>query len=307
MKLTKTTTLLVAMFMMATSLFAQKVILPDFHADPSAHYWDGRYWLYVSTDEAGSTSWAEMRRWWCYSSDDLGEWRNEGEIFSLEDIEWANDCAFAPDAVKRNGKYYLVFPAEKKIGIAVSDKPAGPFKDAIGKPIVEAFECKGVNTFDPCLFVDDDAAQTPYLYYGGGSGCAVVKLKDNLIEKDGELIKLPLAQYAEGIWVHKRRGLYYFTYPNHFKDENGNIKQLLVYSTAPTPTGPFTFRGALLDNDSRNSHHSIIKIEDKWYLFYHIEGNSPYERRVCVDYLEYNADGTIREVLMTKEGVAPLK
>lgn len=294
-----------ALALLATSTWAQKPILPDFHADPSAHYWAGKYWIYPSTDEPGSTSWKEMRRWHCYSSTNLTDWHCEGEIFSLDKISWASEAAFAPDAVQRNGKYYFVFPAHFRIGIAVADKPNGPFEDAIGKPLIEKNECKGVSSFDPKLFVDDD--NTPYLYYGGGMGCAVVKLKDNLIERDGEIVKLPLKEYAEGIWVHKYKGTYYFTYPNHYTDEEGNIKQLLVYSTAPTPTGPFTYHGAFLDNKSRNSHHSIIEIEGKWYLFYHIQGPSPYERRVCVEYLEYNEDGTIKEVKMTQTGIDPIK
>lgn len=284
---------------------AQKQILPDFHADPSAHYWDNKYWIYPSTDEPGSTSWAEMKQWHCYSSTDLKEWTNEGKIFSLEDISWAEDCAFAPDAVKWKGKYYFVFPAGKNIGIAVSDKPNGPFKDAIGKPLIKNYECKGVSSFDPTLFVDDD--HTPYIYYGGGGGVAVAKMKDNMTELDSEITKLPLDEYAEGIWVHKRKDTYYFTYPNHYNDEEGNIKQKLVYCTAPSPMGPFTFHGEFFDNKSRNSHHSIIEIDDKWYLFYHIQGPSGYERRVCVDYLKYNADGTIKQVKMTKKGVKPLK
>ncbi|MFI3320370.1 MAG: family 43 glycosylhydrolase [Rikenellaceae bacterium] len=290
------------------SVAAQKPILPDFHADPSAHNWgDGKIWLYPSTDEPGSTSWKEMKRWHAYTSTDLKTWKCEGQIFSLEDVSWATEAAFAPDATMRNGKYYFVFPAHFKIGIAVSDKPQGPFKDAIGKPIIAQNECKGVASFDPCIFIDDDPAKTPYLYYGGGRGCAVVKLKDNMIEREGEIQKLPLPEYAEGIWVHKRKGIYYMTYPNHIKDAEGNIKQKLVYCTAPTPTGPFTFRGEFLDNKSRNSHHSIIEIKGKWYLFYHIQGPSPYERRVCVEYLEYDKEGLIKPVPMTNTGVKPIK
>ncbi len=288
-----------------TVTMAQKVILPDFHADPSVHYWDGKYWMYPSTDEPGSKSWAEMKQWHAYSSSNLTDWKCEGKIFSLEDISWADDCAFAPDAVKWKGKYYFVFPASKHIGIAVADNPSGPFKDAIGKPLIKDRQVKGVSSFDPCLFVDDD--HTPYIYYGGAGGCAVAKMKDNMTELDGEITKLPLTQYAEGIWVFKRNHIYYFTYPNPYKDKEGNTKQLLVYSTAPTPMGPFTFRGSFLDNKSRNSHHSFIKAEDdKWYLFYHIQGPSPYERRVCVDYVEFNDEGLIKEVKMSKKGVKPL-
>ena len=244
------------------------------------------------------------RQWHCYSSKNLVDWKCEGKLLDLDDISWADDAAFAPDAVKRKGKYYFFFPASKKIGVAVSKKPNGPFKDALGKPLIELNECKGVASFDPSIFIDDD--NTPYLYYGGGGGCAVVKLKDNLLEKDGPITKLPLKQYAEGIWVHKYKDLYYFTYPNHYKDAEGNIKQLLVYSTAPTPMGPFTFKGPFFDNKSRNSHHSIIEIKGQWYMFYHIQGPSPYERRVCVDYLEHGENGTIKEVFMIRR-CKPLK
>lgn len=302
---TKVAALTLALTCFAVSAEAQKQILPDFHADPSAHYWDGKYWIYPSTDEPGSTSWKEMKQWHCYSSTDLAEWKNEGKIFSLEDIAWADDCAFAPDAVKWKGKYYFIFPASKHVGVAVSDRPNGPFKDAIGKPLIKDRQVKGVSSFDPCLFVDED--HTPYLFYGGSGGCAGVKLKDSLTEFDGELKRLDLPQYAEGIWVHKREGLYYFTYPNHYKDAEGNIKQKLVYCTATSPMGPYTFRGEFFDNKSRNSHHSIIEIRGRWYLFYHIEGPSAYERRVCVDYLEYDDDGMIKEVKMTKRGVKALR
>lgn len=286
--------------------YAQKPILPDYHADPSVHYWAGKFWMYPSTDEPGSTSWKQMCRWSVFSSRDLVNWQDEGEIFSLKDIAWADYAAFAPDAAYRNGKYYFVYPAEMQIGVAVSGHPTGPFVDAIGKPLIKKDVLKGIHSFDPCIFIDDDEAKTPYLYYGNG-GVGVVKLKDNLIEFDGELTALPIKDYAEGIWVHKHNGTYYFTYPNHYKDEEGNIKQLLVYSTAPTPLGPFTYHGAFLDNKSRNSHHSIIEVDGQSYLFYHIEGPSPYERRVCAEYLEYDKNGLIKEVKMTKKGIKPLK
>lgn len=286
--------------------WAQKPILPDFHADPSAHNWgDGRYWLYPSTDEPGSTTWDQMKRWNCYSSTDLVNWRDEGEIFSLEDISWADDAAFAPDAAQRNEKYYFYFPASFQIGVAVSDNPNGPFVDALGVPLIGREECKGTRTFDPCIFIDDDPQQTPYLYYGSGK-VAVTKLKDNMIEREGDIQQLPIKGYHEGIWVHKYRDTYYFTYPSMYLDEQGAKKQVLMYYTAPTPLGPFTERGPFFYNYSRNSHHSIIEIEGQSYLFYHIEGPSPYERRVCVEYLEYDQDGLIKEVKMTAEGIKPL-
>ena len=286
------------------SVQGQKPILPDFHADPSIHFWDGRYWLYPSTDEPGSTTWLEMKRWSTYSSVDLVNWVDEGQIFSLDDIDWASNAAFAPDAMKWKDKYYFFFPAGFQIGVAVSESPNGPFKDALGKPLIPKEAVKDVLSFDPCIFVDDD--MTPYLYYGGGDGVAMVKLKENLIELDGPITKIPLKNYGEGIWVHKRKGTYYFSYPIHI-ERDGKTKQLLAYSTSDSPYGPYEYRGVILDNDSRNSHHSIIEIKGRWYLFYHIQGPSPYERRVCVDYLDYFEDGSIREVKMTKEGIRPLE
>lgn len=296
--------LIVVALLSITFLQAQKQILPDFHADPSAHQWDGKIWIYPSTDEPGSTSWRQMKRWHAYSSTDLVEWKNEGEIFNLDSITWADQAAYAPDAMKWKGKYYFFFPANYNIGVAVSDKPNGPFRDALGKPLIKKYEMEGVNSFDPTIFIDTDS--TPYLYYGGHGGAAVVRLKNNLLEMDEEIKKLDLPHFDEGLWVHKKDSIFYFTYPMGIKRE-GLVKQLLVYCTSTTPYGPFTYHGSFFDNDSRNSHHSIIQIEDKWYLFYHIQGPSPYERRVCVDYLEYNDDGTIKEVFMTEEGVKPLK
>ncbi len=283
---------------------AQRPILPEFHADPSAHYWDGKYWIYPSTDEAGSESWLEMKRWHCYSSTDLSEWRCEGEIFGLDKISWASQAAFAPDAVKWGDKYYFFFPAQFNIGVAVSDKPNGPFEDALGRPLIENEEAYDILAFDPCIFIDDD--NTPYLYYGGGYKCGVVELSDDLLSKRGSIKRLDLPGYGEGIWVHKRGDTYYFSYPMEV-ERKGQTKQLLAYCTAPTPYGPFTYHGVFLDNDSRNSHHSIIEIEGQWYIFYHIQGPSPYERLVCVEYLEYDKNGNIMPVMMSDEGVEPLK
>ncbi len=284
--------------------YGQKPILPDFHADPSAHHWDGKYWIYPSTDEPGSKHWNEMKRWHCYSSTDLVHWENEGEIFNLDNISWADYAAYAPDAVKWHEKYYFFFPAAYNIGVAVSHHPNGRFKDALGKPLIKSYEVEGVNSMDPTIFIDTDSV--PYLYYGGHGGAAAVRLKDNLLELDEKIKELDLPGFSEGLWVHKKDSVYYFTYPSPIK-RDGKTKQLLVYCTSKTPYGPFDYHGAFFDNDSRNSHHSIIKIKDKWYLFYHIEGSSPYERRVCVDYLKYNKDGTIKEVKMTKTGVKPIK
>lgn len=278
---------------------ARNPILPDFHADPSIRYFDGKYWLYPSTDEPGSTSWTEMRRWHAYSSTDLEHWTAEGQIFDLESVQWASEAAFAPDAIKHNGRYYFFFPAEFQIGVATSDHPYGPFVDALGEPLIQAGEA-GITAFDPHIFFDGDI---PYLFYGGGETVGVVQLTDDLLHRAGPIRPLALRNYAEGIWVHKRADTYYFTYPMHI-ERDGKVKQLLVYSTSTSLEGPYEYRGVFLDNNSRNSHHSIIKVGERWFIFYHVEGPSPYERRVYAGELEYWEDGSIKEVAVNKRGIS---
>jgi len=140
---------------------AQKPILPDFQADPSARVFDNQLWIYPSHDIAGSKGW-DMVDWHAFSSDDLHTWKDQGVIFSLADLTWAKRYAWAPDAASRNGKYYFYFPADDQIGVAVSDRPQGPFKDALGRPLIDRGE-SGTRVMDPCIFVDDDGQA--YLYF----------------------------------------------------------------------------------------------------------------------------------------------
>lgn len=277
---------------------AQRPILPDFYADPTARIFNGEVWLYPSHDIAGSSGW-NMVDWHAFSSVDLVHWTDHGVIFSLKDLTWADKFAWAPDCIARNGKYYFYFPADFQIGVAVADNPAGPFKDALGRPLIARDE-SGSKAMDPCVFLDEDGQA--YLYYGQNQ-LFVVKLGGDMISRTSPLMALDVHNYHEGIWVHKRNGLYYFSYPSSKGDR---IANLLEYSTAPTPTGPFTYRGVIMDNRSRNVQHSIIQVGDRWLLFYHVQGPSPYERRVCVEDLSYNSDGTIRPVPMTRDGAKPL-
>ncbi len=282
----------------ANALYGQKQILPDFHADPSAHLWEGKVWIYPSHDMAGSKFW-DMVDWHCFSSDELVNWTDHGVILGLEDIRWADRYAWAPDCMKRNNHYYFYFPADDQIGVAISDSPSGPFKDALGKPLIERHE-GNTRVIDPAIFIDDDS--TAYLYFGQNA-LRVVRLKNDMITRDGEIIELEVTNFHEGAWMHKHRDLYYLTYPSYKGDKVAN---LLEYSIGDSPLGPFRYQGVFFDNDSRNVHHSIIQIGDKWYLFYHVQGPSPYERRVCLEYLRYRKDGTIEVIRMTKKGVGKL-
>lgn len=273
---------------------AQKPILPDFEADPSAHVFGDQLWIYPSHDIAGSRGW-DMTDWHAFSSTDLRTWKDHGVIFSLADLTWAKESAWAPDAAYRDGKYYFYFPADDQIGVAVSDNPDGPFKDALGKPLIARGE-SGTRAIDPCIFIDEDGQA--YLYFGQNN-LRVVKLKADMITRDGEVQSLAAKNYHEGIWVHKRNGIYYLSYPIF----DGVNAGKLAYGMGRSPHGPFEYKGVIMDNRSRNIHHSIVQYRGRWYIFYHVQGPSPYERRVCAEFLDYNANGTIKAIAMTAEGV----
>jgi beta-xylosidase len=231
-------------------------ILPDFFADPSARVFGGKLYLYPSHDAAGARNWKRMVDWHVFSTDDVVKWTDHGLIFSLKDITWAKEEAWAPDCIERKGKYYFYFPAGGQIGVAVSDSPMGPFKDALGKPLVKKNEAGIRYMIDPNIFVDDDGQA--YLYVGGGRQLGVVKLKEDMITRDGPLERLEMPEYYEGIWVFKRKGIYYATYPTR-PGTKGSRANVMVYSMAKSPLGPFEFKGPILDNNSANIHGSITE------------------------------------------------
>lgn len=297
MSCTSAVVLAFAVILLGAPVRAQKPILPDFQADPSAHEWDGQYWIYPSHDLPGSKDW-DMVDWHAFSSTDLVNWTDHGVIFGLKDIPWAKKWAWAPDAMKRNGKYYFYVTADDQIGVGVSDRPEGPFRDALGTPLVARGESR-TRVMDPAIFVDDDGQA--YLYFGQ-NGARVVKLKPDMITRDGPIVEIPLQNFHEGIWMHKRNGMYYLSYCA-LETSSGEMHSRLAYSTSTSPLGPFTYRGVFMDNRSRNIHHSIADFGGQGYVFYHVQGPSWFERRVTAEYLDYNPDGTIKRVYMTKTGV----
>lgn len=284
-------------------------------ADPSAHVWpDGNMYLYTSHDEECQPDFF-MKNWHAFSSSDLRNWRSHGEIFSVEQLTWADNYAWAPDAAFFNGKYYLVFPAGKGhkdrknpqnstkwmgIGIAESDSPVGPFKDMIDGPLWEEPYAN-----DPSLFIDNGKV---YLYFHGkGFDYRVVELNDDLRSVKGDFIKMDMGGYEpkmEGPWVFKRGELYYFTMP-----ENNRV---LTYYTSKSPVGPWEYKGVFMEQEHQsNNHHSIVEYKGQWYVFYHRWLATPdsdcklrkRQRHVAAEYLYFNPDGTIKPVVRSEIGI----
>jgi beta-xylosidase len=290
-----------------TSLGANPFITSIYTADPSAHVWsDGRLYVYPSRDIDPPRGCDLMDRYHVFSTDDMVHWRDEGEILNASQVSWGRPeggFMWAPDCAYKNGIYYFYFPHPSdthwndtwRIGIATSTKPASDFK-----PSGYVTGIGGFAMIDPCVFMDTDGQA--YLYYGGGAHCAGVKLKPNMTEVDGKPQPMTgLEDFHEATWVFKRNGIYYLTYA----DNNPGANRMR-YATSANPLGPWTYKGIYLDpTDCDTSHGSVVKYKGQWYQFYHncvLSGRGNL-RSICVDKLEFDAEGNILKVIQTTNGV----
>ena len=290
------------------------LITNQFTADPSARVFNGRVYIYPSHDirvvpGKGRVGWFCMEDYHVFSSKNLTDWTDHGMIVSQTQVPWADPAAYsmwAPDCIYRNGKYYFYFPATAKsegerksfaIGVAVADQPYGPFK-----PQPEAI--KGVRGIDPNVFIDKDGQA--YLFWSQGNIYGA-KLKENMLELAGEpqtLQNLPEKGLKEGPYVFERNGIYYMTYP-HVE----NKTERLEYATSNNPLGPFTFKGVIMDESASGcwtNHHSVLSLNNQWYLFYHDKDLSPNfdkNRSIRADSLFFEKDGSIRKVIPTLRGI----
>ncbi len=305
-------TLLMLLICFSFSATAQNPIIRDqFTADPTARVFEGKIYLYPSHDIPSPVE--RLKEWFCmadyhvFSSENLTHWQDHGVIVSQENVPWVAPESYsmwAPDCVYRDGKYYFYFPSAPAgenrrgfaVGVAVSDKPYGPF-------IPEEHPIEGIGGIDPCVLIDYDGQA--YIYWSG-RGMSVAKLKDNMVELDSEPVQiegLPEG-FKEGPFVFERKGIYYYTFP-WVEDKT----EKLAYAMGDNPLGPFEFKGVIMDESPTGcwtNHHSIVEYQDQWYLFYHHNDYSPAfdkNRAARIDYLFFNTDGTIQEVTPTLRGV----
>ncbi|GGG66993.1 family 43 glycosylhydrolase [Paenibacillus radicis (ex Gao et al. 2016)] len=282
------------------------IITSIFTADPSAHVWeDGKVYIYASHDMDPARGCDLMDRYHVFSSEDMVNWVDEGEILRSDDVSWGRPeggFMWAPDAAYRNGTYYFYYPHPSgtawndtwKIGVATSKKPASEFTD---QGYITGLG--GFAMIDPCVFVDDD--NRAYMYYGGGSKCAGGELNDDMMSMKNEAIEMEgLEDFHEATWVFKRNGIYYLTYSDNLDGLNQ-----MRYAISDNPLGPWTYKGVFLEpTGCSTSHGSVAEFKGQWYLFYHNQeiSNQGNLRSVCIDYLHFNEDGTIQTVVQTKEG-----
>jgi arabinoxylan arabinofuranohydrolase len=277
------------------------VVQTKFTADPAPVVVGDTVYLFTSHDEDDARGF-HMLNWLCYSTTDMVNWTDHGTIASLATFPWAvqaND-AWAPQCVEREGKFYLYVPISAQgwpknvIAVAVADNPLGPYKDALGKPLID----KGNGYIDPTVFVDDDGQA--YLYFGNPN-VWYVKLNKDMISYSGDIIKAPIKprNYQEGPWFYKHNGHYYLAYASTCCPEG------IGYSMSDSPTGPWEFKGQIMDPNrlSDGNHPGIIDYKGKSYVFgfnytlnWEIADVKRERRSVCVAEMTYNTDGTISKV-----------
>lgn len=258
-----------------------------------------------------------------FSSSGLVHWKKHSHVLDVKDVSWAAYSIWAPSIINANNKYYLFFSANDiqsdretgGIGVAVSDRPEGPFKDALDKPLIGKFH-NGAQPIDQFIFHDSDGAY--YLYYGGWRHCNIVRMSSDLLSlipfDDGQIYKeITPKNYVEGPFVFKRNGKYYLMW-----SEGGwkGPDYCVAYAIGDSPVGPFNRIGKILQQDPNIAtgagHHSVIQIPgtDEYYIVYHrrplntTDGN---HRETCIDRMYFDEAGHILPVKMTFEGVAKRK
>lgn len=303
------------------------IIRNQFAADPTARVFNDRIYVYPSHDisapEGQRQDWFCMADYHVFSSENLTDWTDHGVILSQEQVPWGKPDGYsmwAPDCVSKNGKYYFYFPDAPRdgrgfaIGVATADSPEGPFM-CEPKPI------QGITGIDPCVLLDDDGSA--YIYWSG-MGIRGAKLRDDMLEVDGDLETVEMPQgrgsfqiagknmdglpegFKEGPFVFKREGWYYLTFP-WVRAEGGT--ETLAYAVSKSPLGPWDFKGIFMAEHVDHcwtNHHSFLQYRGEWYLFYHHNDYSPSfdkRRSARIERVLFNKDGTIQEVKPTKRGV----
>ena len=294
-------------------------LFEGWYADPEGVVFGDEYWIFPTW----SAPYDEQTFLDAFSSKDLVRWTKHPRIVSTDEIRWIRRAMWAPAAIHANGKYYLFFSGNDiqnndetgGIGVAVSDRPEGPYRDALGRPLIDRI-VHGAQPIDQFVFRDDDGEY--YMYYGGWGHCNMVRLAPDLLSvipfEDGETFKeITPENYVEGPFMLKRQGKYYFMWS---EGGWGGPDYSVAYAIADSPFGPFERVGKILQQDPEVAtgagHHSVIRIpgKDEWYIVYHrrpLGDTDMNHRQTCIDRMEFDDDGFIKPVKITFGGIEPVR
>ena len=290
-------------------------ILPGWYADPEAHVFDGRYWIYPTF----SAPYDQQRHMDAFSSTDLVTWTTHPRVLDIADITWARRALWAPSIVEKDGWFYLFFGANDiqsdaevgGIGVARARTPEGPFKDYLGKPLIDRFH-NGAQPIDQFVFKDRDGSH--YIVYGGWRHCNIAKLNDDFTGfvpfPDGTTFKeITPEGYVEGAFMLLKDGKYYFMW-----SEGGwtGPDYAVAYAIGDSPFGPFDRVGKILEQDpaiaTGSGHHSVLQSPSgRSYIVYHRRPLGETDRNhrvVAIEELRFDEKGFIVPVVLTNGGVA---
>ena len=302
-------------------------IADGWYADPEGVVFGNKYWIFPTF----SAKYEDQVFLDAFSSKDLVHWEKHNRVLDTSVIKWAKQAMWAPSVIEKNQRYYLFFSAndlqrpggpywEEKdlynhyggIGVAVADSPDGPYEDHLGVPLINEFH----NDAQPIdQFVYKDVDGTYYMFYGGWRHCNIAILNDDFTGfvpwGDNQLFKeITPEGYVEGPFVFRRKNSYYFMWS---EGSWGDDTYKVAYAMADKVTGPYKRIGTILESDKNIAtgagHNSVINTPntDQWYMVYHrrpIPNKGRDHRVICVDKLEFNQDGTIKQVKMTFEGIS---
>jgi beta-xylosidase len=292
-------------------------IFPGWYADPEAVIFDNNYWIYPTY----SDKYENQVFFDAFSSLDLVTWKKHPRIMDTSMVKWAKRAVWAPAIIKKDDKYFLFFGANDiqndneygGIGVAVSDKPDGPFRDYLGKPLIDKFH-NGAQPIDQYVFRDKDGSY--YIIYGGWGHCNIARLKDDFTGfipfEDSKVFKeITPDGYVEGPIMFIKDNKYYFMW-----SEGGwtGPDYAVAYAVADNILGPFKREGRILQQDSTVArgagHHSVLhhQVTGQWYIVYHrrpLSETAANHRQVCIDSLQFDKDGKINPVKISFKGVRP--
>lgn len=290
-------------------------VLKGWYADPEGAVFNSKYWIFPTYSDV----YEKQVFFDAFSSKDLVNWEKHPHILDTASIRWAHKAMWAPAIVQKGKQYFLFFSAndiqnnEEKggIGVAVASQPQGPFKDYLGKPLIDAFH-NGAQPIDQFVFRDTSGQY--YMIYGGWRHCNIARLNADftgfLPHADGSIFKeITPKDYVEGPFMFFRKGKYYFMWS---EGGWGGPDYRVAYAMADSPFGPFERIGTVLEQDPKVAtgagHHSLIQVPgtDDWYICYHrrpLTETHRNHRVTCIDHLEFDANNRIKPVKITFEGV----
>jgi beta-xylosidase len=293
-------------------------LFPGWYSDPEAVIWDGEYWVFPTR----SLPFKEQTYMDAFSSKDLVNWTKHERIVDTVEVKWIWQAMWSPAVIKKDGYYYLFIcgndmyaDGDGGIGYVRADNPRGPYKDILGKPLLDKI-INGAQPIDQFVFEDTDG--TYYMYYGGWGHCNVCKLNDDFTGfvpfEDGDVFKeITPEGYFEGPFMFKKDGKYYYMWS---EGSWGRDDYRVAYAIADNPLGPFERVETILQSDPEvgtgAGHHSVIQVPgtEDYYMVYHrrpLGHTLSKERHVCIDKMEFDENGLIKPIKITFEGIAPVR